>query len=58
MPDVRTSRDAQQTRLLQVLGNFTLYDYKLPLDLPPELHHSFQVVVADPPYLVCLGCHT
>ena len=37
----------------QVLGNFSLYDYKLPLDLSPELHHSFQVVVADPPYLVC-----
>lgn len=50
------------------MGDFTLYDYKKPLDLPAELQGSFNVVVADPPYLSsecldkavqtmrCLGC--
>lgn len=38
----------------QVLGDFTLYDYKKPLEVPSELHGSFDVVVADPPYLVRL----
>ena len=52
----------------QVLGDFTLYDYKKPLDVRSELQGSFNVVVADPPYLSaecldkavqtmrCLGC--
>ena len=35
----------------QVLGAFTAFDYKRPTDIPGELQHSFQVVVADPPYL-------
>ncbi|GBG67416.1 hypothetical protein CBR_g551 [Chara braunii] len=35
-----------------VFGNqFSLYDYYHPLDIPSHLHHSFGVVVADPPYL-------
>lgn len=38
---------------LQVLGHFTLYDYNSPLDVPDVLHGAFDVVVADPPYLVC-----
>ena len=37
---------------IQVLGDFTLYDYKKPLDIPHDLQGSFDVVVADPPYLV------
>lgn len=37
---------------LQVLGHFTLYDYNSPLDVPDVLHGAFDVVVADPPYLV------
>lgn len=53
---------------MQVLGDFTLYDYKKPLDVRAELQGSFNVVVADPPYLSaecldkavqtmrCLGC--
>ena len=39
--------------LPQVLGHFTLYDYNSPLDVPDVLHGAFDVVVADPPYLVC-----
>ena len=37
----------------QVLGDFTLYDYNEPLSVPEVLHQAFEVVVADPPYLVC-----
>lgn len=32
-------------------GDFTLYDYNVPLGVPRELHGAFAVVVADPPYL-------
>jgi hypothetical protein len=32
-------------------GDFTLYDYNAPLDVPAELQQSFDCVVADPPYL-------
>lgn len=32
--------------------DFTFYDYNQPEELPSELKHAFQVVVADPPYLV------
>lgn len=32
--------------------NFVFYDYNKPLDLPQKLEkHSFDLVVADPPYL-------
>ena len=37
----------------QVLGDFTLYDYNEPLAVPEALHQAVEVVVADPPYLVC-----
>ncbi len=37
---------------MQVLGNFTLYDYNEPLAVPAALHGAFAVIVADPPYLV------
>ncbi|CAI5980178.1 unnamed protein product [Closterium sp. NIES-64] len=30
---------------------FSRYDYRTPLDVPAALHHRFDVVVADPPYL-------
>ncbi|CAI5467696.1 unnamed protein product [Closterium sp. Yama58-4] len=30
---------------------FSRYDYRTPLDVPASLHHRFDVVVADPPYL-------
>lgn len=32
-------------------GDFTLYDYNAPLEVPAELHGAFDCVVADPPYL-------
>lgn len=31
--------------------DFLFYDYHQPLALPPHLQHSFNVVLADPPYL-------
>ena len=32
--------------------DFVFYDYKKPLDLPKEIEsHSYDVVVADPPFL-------
>ena len=36
----------------QALGCFTQYDYREPRAVAPELHGAFDVVVADPPYLV------
>ncbi|XP_056417691.1 EEF1A lysine methyltransferase 1 [Hyla sarda] len=39
-------------RRFSVYGDeFIFYDYNNPLDLPEGLQHSFDVVVADPPYL-------
>ncbi|XP_039042240.1 EEF1A lysine methyltransferase 1-like [Hibiscus syriacus] len=32
-------------------SDFTFYDYNHPEDLPLELKHNYQVVIADPPYL-------
>lgn len=54
---IRAEYPAARVRLFEydprfeVLGDFTLYDYKKPLDLAADLHGSFAVVVADPPYL-------
>lgn len=39
-------------RFEQYGSDFTFYDYNRPEDLPLELKHAFDVVVADPPYLV------
>ena len=39
-------------RFEQYGSDFTFYDYNQPEELPPSLKHAFQVVVADPPYLV------
>lgn len=39
-------------RFEQYGSDFTFYDYKKPEDLPDQFKHAFQVVVADPPYLV------
>ncbi|KAK9170206.1 hypothetical protein Syun_002346 [Stephania yunnanensis] len=38
-------------RFEQYGEDFTFYDYNLPLELPSVLKHSYQVIVADPPYL-------
>ena len=39
-------------RFEQYGSDFTFYDYNQPEELPLELKHDFDVVVADPPYLV------
>ena len=39
-------------RFGQLWGDqFVFYDCHKPLDLPPELHGSFDALIADPPYL-------
>lgn len=38
-------------RFEQYGDDFTYYDYNQSAELPQELQHAFQVVVADPPYL-------
>ncbi|GMJ14778.1 hypothetical protein like AT3G58470 [Hibiscus trionum] len=38
-------------RFEQYGSDFTFYDYNQPEDLPLQLKHSYQVVIADPPYL-------
>ncbi|XP_022132771.1 EEF1A lysine methyltransferase 1 [Momordica charantia] len=38
-------------RFSQHGSDFTFYDYNEPEELPTELKHDFQIVVADPPYL-------
>ncbi|KAI4503957.1 hypothetical protein M0802_001360 [Mischocyttarus mexicanus] len=37
--------------------DFIKYDYKLPLNIPKNLHNTFDLVIADPPFLSneCLG---
>ena len=30
---------------------FTFYDFNHPLDIPKEYKHSFDLVIADPPFL-------
>jgi 16S rRNA G966 N2-methylase RsmD len=32
-------------------GDFVLYDYRSPLDIPREMRESFDLVFADPPFL-------
>jgi len=55
---LRGAFPAQRAHLLEIdprfeaLGSFSLYDYREPRSIAPELHHAFDIVVADPPYLV------
>lgn len=39
-------------RFEQYGSEFTFYDYNQPEELPSSLKHAYQIVVADPPYLV------
>jgi len=61
---LRAAFPALRSHLLEIderfraLGPFSLYDYREPCAVAPELHHAFSVVVADPPYLVRLGLPT
>ncbi|KAK6942482.1 Methyltransferase EEF1AKMT1/ZCCHC4 [Dillenia turbinata] len=38
-------------RFEQYGSDFSLYDYKKPVELPSEFKHAYHVVLADPPYL-------
>lgn len=38
-------------RFEQYGSDFTFYDYNKPEELPTEMKHAYQVIVADPPYL-------
>ncbi|KAJ4825413.1 hypothetical protein Tsubulata_030907 [Turnera subulata] len=51
-PNACTQLLEYDNRFEQYGAEFTFYDYNQPQDLPAELKHAFQVVVADPPYLV------
>jgi methylase of polypeptide subunit release factors len=42
---------------LQVLGNFHFYDYNTPVGFDEELLGSFDLIIADPPYLVGSDVH-
>ena len=39
-------------RFEQYGNEFTFYDYNQPEELPLEMKHAYNIVVADPPYLV------
>ncbi|KAL6133781.1 hypothetical protein ACLB2K_066015 [Fragaria x ananassa] len=49
--DVSVQLLEYDTRFEQYGSDFTFYDYNQPQDLPLELKHGFDIVVADPPYL-------
>ncbi|KAJ0966357.1 hypothetical protein J5N97_027495 [Dioscorea zingiberensis] len=50
-PDISAQLLEYDNRFKQYGSDFTFYDYNQPEDLPLELKHGFQIVVADPPYL-------
>ncbi|PON82407.1 Protein-lysine N-methyltransferase Efm [Trema orientale] len=49
--DMRVQLLEYDKRFEQYGSEFTFYDYNQPGELPLELKHAFDVVVADPPYL-------
>ncbi|XP_057744136.1 uncharacterized protein LOC130962066 [Arachis stenosperma] len=50
-PNVPAQLLEYDKRFEQYGSDYTFYDYNHPEELPPELKHSFKIVVADPPYL-------
>lgn len=50
-PEVSAKILEYDMRFEQYGSDFAFYDYNQPEDLPLELKHAFNVVVADPPYL-------
>ncbi|KAL8138372.1 hypothetical protein V2J09_004373 [Rumex salicifolius] len=50
-PDVSAILLEYDKRFEQYGHDFSYYDYNKPEDLPQELKHSYQIIVADPPYL-------
>lgn len=53
-PDVTVRLLEYDKRFEQYGSDFIYYDYNQPDGLPLELKHKFQVIVADPPYLVSM----
>ncbi|TYI65312.1 hypothetical protein E1A91_D09G148500v1 [Gossypium mustelinum] len=50
-PNISVQLLEYDKRFEQYGSDFTFYDYNQPEDLPLELKHTYQVVIADPPYL-------
>ncbi|TYJ18701.1 hypothetical protein E1A91_A09G141200v1 [Gossypium mustelinum] len=50
-PNISVQLLEYDKRFEQYGSDFTFYDYNQPKDLPLELKHTYQVVIADPPYL-------
>ncbi|KGN48324.1 EEF1A lysine methyltransferase 1 [Cucumis sativus] len=50
-PNVSAQLLEYDKRFSQHGSEFTFYDYNEPEELPMELKHNFQIIVADPPYL-------
>ena len=53
-PDVRAQILEYDRRFEQYGSDFTVYDYNLPDELPQAMKHAYQIIVADPPYLVTI----
>ncbi|XWS56125.1 hypothetical protein CRYUN_Cryun09bG0059600 [Craigia yunnanensis] len=56
-PNISVQLLEYDKRFGQYGSDFIFYDYNQPEDMPLELKHTYQIVVADPPYLSkeCLG---
>ncbi|KAF3441502.1 hypothetical protein FNV43_RR15416 [Rhamnella rubrinervis] len=50
-PQLRVQLLEYDERFEQYGSDFTFYDYNQPEELPLDLKHGFNVVIADPPYL-------
>ncbi|RZC83485.1 hypothetical protein C5167_046266 [Papaver somniferum] len=50
-PSISVQLLEYDNRFEQYGSDFTFYDYNKPEELPQELKHAYQIVVADPPYL-------
>ncbi|GAV86126.1 N6-adenineMlase domain-containing protein [Cephalotus follicularis] len=50
-PHVNVQLLEYDKRFEQYGSDYTFYDYNQPEELPLDLKHAFQIVVADPPYL-------
>ncbi|KAI3988535.1 hypothetical protein MKX01_026349 [Papaver californicum] len=50
-PSISVQLLEYDNRFEQYGSDFTFYDYNKPEELPHELKHAYQIVVADPPYL-------
>ncbi|KAF5747747.1 N(6)-adenine-specific DNA methyltransferase 2 [Tripterygium wilfordii] len=50
-PDISVKLLEYDKRFEQYGSDFTFYDYNQPEELPSELKHACQIIVADPPYL-------